>query len=335
MDRHHWFPRRGPGAFFRISFCAVLLVAAATAVTAAARAASPPGRPATLAQAATGWTLVWRDEFDGPQATGVDPGRWIVDTGTGYGCQGCPEQWGTGEVEVMSSSIANVYQDGDGHLAIRPVRDPGGGWTSGRIETLRTDFQAPTGGALAVEASIQQPNVSGPGAAGYWPAFWMLGAPYRGNYLNWPAIGEIDIMEDINGLSAVFATFHCGTSPGGPCHETTGIGSGQKECQGCQTGFHRYRMELDRSISPQQIRWYLDGVQIFAVASDQVDAQTWNNATDHGFFIILDVAMGGGFPAAFGGGPTAQTLSGYPMLVDYVRVYERPLSSVYLPVMRK
>src|SRR6185503_1081681 len=50
---------------------------------------------------------------------------------------------------------------------------------------------------------------------------------------------------------------------------------------------------------------------------------TWSNATNHGCFVILDVAMGGGFPAAFGGGPTAGTASGVPMIVDYVRVFTR------------
>src|SRR5262249_3621487 len=40
----------------------------------------------------------------------------------------------------------------------------------------------------------------------------------------------------------------------------------------------------------------------------------------HGFFVILNVAMGGAFPAAFGGGPTGATQSGVPMLVDYVTV---------------
>ncbi len=80
-------------------------------------------------------------------------------------------------------------------------------------------------------------------------------------------------------------------------------------------------MEYDRSVSPEQIRWYLDGSNFFTVNANQVDATTWNNATHHGFFIILNVAIGGGFPAAFGGGPTASTQSGVPMLVDYVAVY--------------
>jgi hypothetical protein len=160
--------------------------------------------------------------------------------------------------------------------------------------------------------------------AGYWPAFWMLGAAARpAGATNWPSIGEIDIMEDINGRSSEFATLHCGVDPGGPCNETTGIGSGERACAGCQTGFHTYAMDYDRSVSPEQIRWYLDGNNFFTVNANQVDATTWANATQHGFFVILNVAMGGGFPAAFGGGPNGSTVSGQPMLVDYVAAYTK------------
>ena len=277
----------------------------------------------TATARAGGWRLIWSDEFNGAAGTGVNTANWIYDTGTGYSCAGCPSNWGTGEVESMSSSTANVYQDGAGHLAIKPIRSANGTWYSGRIETQRTDFAAPVGGKLAVEGSIEQPNVTGNAALGYWPAFWMLGSAFRGNYLNWPGIGEIDIMEDVNGLSSEFGTLHCGTAPGGPCNEYSGIGSGQRACSGCQTAFHTYRMEYDRSVSPEQIRWYLDGVNFFTVYSNQVDPTTWNNALHHGFFVIFDLAMGGGFPNALAGGstPTASTASGVPMLVDYVRVY--------------
>jgi beta-glucanase (GH16 family) len=142
-------------------------------------------------------------------------------------------------------------------------------------------------------------------------------------------------MEDINGLSSVFGTLHCGTSPNGPCNEYSGIGSGQVACPGCQTAFHTYRVEFDKSITPQQIRWYLDGVNFFTVNASQVDTTTWDNATSHGFFVILDVAMGGSFPAAFGGVPTASTASGIPMLVDYVRVYTQPVMTTYLPLVAR
>ena len=260
--------------------------------------------------AATTWNQIWSDEFNGAAGTGINTSNWLYDTGTG---------WGTGEIETMSNSTNNVYQDGQGHLVIKPLLS-NGTWTSGRIESQRSDFAAPAGGELAVEASIQQPNVSGAAAAGYWPAFWMLGASYRVDR-NWPNDGEVDIMEDINGLSSVFGTLHCGVDHGGPSNNKSGIGSGQHACPGCQTGFHTYRVEIDRSVSPEQIRWYLDGVNYFTVNANQVDATTWANAVDHGFFIIFDLAMGGSFPAAFGGGPTSATQPGVPMIVDNVRVY--------------
>jgi hypothetical protein len=43
----------------------------------------------------------------------------------------------------------------------------------------------------------------------------------------------------------------------------------------------------------------------------------------HPFFIIYDLAMGGGFPDAFGGGPNAATISGGQMNIDWVAVYNK------------
>src|SRR5215470_4014697 len=310
---HQPSPRRFRRRPVLVSVAAVALALALVPVLVLNAEAALPTTPA-------GWTLVFSDDFGGAANTGLNTANWLYDTGTGY--PGGAANWGTGEVETMTNSTANVFQDGAGHLVIKPIRNGSGQWTSGRVETQRTDFAAPAGGKLRLEASIQQPNVSGAAAAGYWPAFWALGAAARGTgATGWPGIGEIDMMEDINGLSSEFGTLHCGVSPGGPCNEFTGLGSGQRACGGCQTGFHTYAVELDRSVSPEQIRWYLDGNNFFTVNANQVDATTWNNATHHGFFMILNVAIGGGFPAAFGGGPTASTASGVPMNVDYVAVY--------------
>ena len=270
------------------------------------------------ARAATpNWTLTWSDEFNGSANTGVDTSNWIYDTGTGY--PGGAANWGTGERETMSNSTTNVYQDGVGHLIIKPILS-NGTWTSGRIETQSTSFAAPSGGELAVEASIQLlPSITPATAQGYWPAFWMLGNVFRGNYNNWPSIGEVDAMENINGANTVYGTLHCGVDPGGLCNETTGL-QGKTDCSpDCQGTFHTYRVEIDRSTSPEEIRWYLDGQQYWKVDSNSsgMDATTWANAVDHGFFIILNVAIGGGWP----GNPNASTASGVPMVVDYVRTY--------------
>ncbi|MFF7757424.1 glycoside hydrolase family 16 protein [Streptomyces griseorubiginosus] len=288
-----------------------LAAALATAATLPADASAPTPP--------TGWSQVFVDDFNGTAGTGVNTSNWQYATGTSY--PGGPANWGTGEVETMTNSTSNVALDGNGNLRITPVRNAAGNWTSGRIETNRTDFQPPAGGKLRVEARIQMPNVTGTAAEGYWPAFWMLGAPYRGNYQNWPGVGELDIMENVQGMNRVWATMHCGTNPGGPCNETTGIGN-NVPCPGstCQSAFHTYTLEWDRSVSPETIRFLVDGTQFHSVNASQVDATTWANATNHGFFIILNVAMGGAFPDAFGGGLDSGTQSGVPMVVDYVQV---------------
>ncbi|MDX3758082.1 glycoside hydrolase family 16 protein [Streptomyces mirabilis] len=303
--------RRGPLRRIILAAVGTLTLAVAAVLPANASAPTPPA----------GWSQVFVDDFNGAAGSGVNTSNWQYDTGTSY--PGGAANWGTGEVETMTSSTNNVALDGNGNLLITPRRDASGNWTSGRIETTRTDFQPPAGGKLRVEARLQMPNVTGAAAKGYWPAFWTLGAPYRGNYQNWPSVGELDIMENVQGLNTEWATMHCGTNPGGPCNETSGIG-GNTPCAGttCQAGFHTYAMEWDRSTSPEEIRFYLDGVNFHTVKANQVDATTWANATNHGYFVILNVAMGGGFPDAFGGGPDSGTEPGHPLVVDYVQVLQ-------------
>ncbi len=157
-------------------------------------------------------------------------------------------------------------------------------------------------------------------------AFWALGAPYRGNYQNWPAIGEFDIMENVNGLNSVWGVLHCGVNPGGDCQETNGIGA-NRACPGssCQSAMHTYRFEWDRSVSPNQLRWYVDGQQFHSISQNQLSATTWSNMTGHAsYFLLLNVAMGGAFPNGVSGQstPTASTVSGRPMVVDYVAVWQ-------------
>ncbi|HST82398.1 MAG TPA: carbohydrate-binding protein [Kineosporiaceae bacterium] len=297
-------------------------VTAVTAVpallTAGAQAAVPPPQ--------AGFTTVFSDDFSGPAGVGVNRGNWLYSLGHKYtggpDNKGGADNWGTGEIQEMTDSTANAATDGSGHLAITPLRDSAGKWTSARIETNRTDFAAPAGGIMRVEASLQQPDVTTANGAAYWPAFWMLGADARPMAAqNWPSIGEIDIMENVNGLNSVFSTLHCGTAEGGPCNETTGIGSGKRDCLGCNSGFHTYAMELDRSVSPEQIRYYQDGALAFTTFADQFDAETWAKTTHHGFFLIFNVSIGGGFPKAFGHViPNEATVPGKPMLIDYVSV---------------
>jgi beta-glucanase (GH16 family) len=182
----------------------------------------------------------------------------------------------------------------------------------------------PAGSELMVTASIRQP---GPGnGTGYWPAIWLLGPGA------WPAHGEIDILEDVNGLDQHSGALHCGNlterdpdGTFGPCHEPNGLGSGPQPCPGCQQGYHTYSVIVDRrDTAHQEVRWYLDGRQFFSVSESRVGAAAWQSALGHGFAIILDMAMGGFYPDAICHctAPTTATTSGGSMSVQYVTVYQ-------------
>lgn len=232
------------------------------------------------------WRTTWAANFGGPLGSGVSPRSWTYDTGSGG--------FGNGEIETMTNAEGNVYLDGHGDLNIAAVYQ-GSVWTSGRIVTTKT-FGAPAGGEMMVTASIQQPGPAN--GTGYWPAFWLLGPG------SWPQDGEIDVMEDVNGLSENSGTLHCGNlvqhdADGslGPCHEYTGLSSGLRPCPGCQQGYHTYSVIVDRrNAADQQIRWYLDGNEYFSVSESRVGTATWVAAVDHGFNIILDLAIGGTYP---------------------------------------
>jgi hypothetical protein len=325
---------RGRRAVSRAKRRALLAVISALAPVAALLTvvSLPTSASATTVPAApSGFSTVFSDSFSGSSGSGVDS-NWTYDTGTQYNGTGCTANFGTSEVESNTNSTTNVSEDGSGHLNITAVKSGSGSWTSGRIETTADNFAAPAGGEMEVTASIKQPN---PGSGvGYWPAFWMLGAGFRSSGAgtsgtmdcsNWPYTGEIDIMEDVNALSEVAGTLHCGVDPGGPCNETTGLGSGLISCSGCQTGYNTYSVIVNRTdTSNESITWYLNGTAYKTVTESQVGTTDWHAAVDHGFFIILDNAMGGAFPNAICGctSPSGSTSSGASLSVGYVAVYQ-------------
>lgn len=303
-----------------------IVVAAAVVSLAAAVAWSGQqhaGDTAADLSPADAWQLEWSDDFAG--AAGALPSRddWLFDLGTAY--PGGPPNWGNGESQSYTDDPANVATDGAGNLRITPLRDAAGAWTSARLETTRADFKAPDGGVLRIESRIQMPDVTGDAALGYWPTFWAVGSPSRGKPDLWPSIGEIDISDQANGTDSVGGTLHCGVAPGGPCNELVGR-SGHQPCPGtpCPGNFHTYRFEWDRSVTPNQLRWSVDGEQFHTVEQDDVDAATWSDMADHaGYFLLLDVAIGGAMPDGSAGvdTPTAATAPGKSMVVDYVAVW--------------
>src|SRR5262249_37646246 len=122
-------PRSG---YLRTGLTALALAAAAIGLAGLARTASAAtAAPAAIPAPPPGFSLTWSDDFTGASGTGLDTGVWKYDTGPG-------SSFGTGEIETMTNSTANVFQDGAGHLVLRALHsgtDPNAGWTSGRVET--------------------------------------------------------------------------------------------------------------------------------------------------------------------------------------------------------
>jgi hypothetical protein len=269
---------------------------------------APAARADTVPPPPSGWTTVFGDNFAGAAGSAPSAANWFYDIGTGYG---------TGEIEQTTNSTNNVYLDGNGHLVLKAINS-GGTWTSARIESTRDDFQAPAGGELEMTASIQQPNPAN--GLGYWPAFWALGSPMRAGG-GWPQSGEIDMMEDVNGLNEASQTLHdSANSPGHaliPCPNTA---------SSCQTGYHTYSVLVDRTnTNAETMQFLMDGTVQSTITEASVGTSAWQAAIDHGFFIIWDLAMGGNYPDGVQGAttPTSATTSGASMSVGYVAVYEK------------
>jgi hypothetical protein len=284
-----------------------LLAGCLTSVLVATVVRAPAARADTVPPPPAGWTTVFGENFAGAAGSAPSPANWFYDIGTGYG---------TGEIEHTTNSTSNVYLDGNGHLVLKAINS-GGTWTSGRIESTRDDFQAPPGGELEMSASIEQPNPAN--GLGYWPAFWALGAPMRTGG-GWPQSGEIDMMEDVNGLNEASQTLHdAANSPGHALIACPGSGSG------CQTGYHTYSVIINRTnTSAETLQFVMDGTVESTITEASVGTTAWQEAIDHGFFIIFDLAMGGNYPNGICGctSPTSATTSGASMSVGYVAVYE-------------
>ena len=247
-----------------------------------------------------GQMLQWSDEFNG---SSVDLANWEFMNGDGTQF-GLPAGWGNNELQYYTDRPQNVFVSGGMlHIVARAENFAGYGYTSTRMRSRNLqDFLYGR-----IEARIQLPS-----GQGIWPAFWML--PSLPTYGGWAASGEIDIMESVNVADVVFGTTHFG----GQWPQNSSNGGTHRPGIDLSQGFHVYAIEW----SPDEIRWYFDGLQYHQVTSAQwFSANAPSNPRapfDLPFHLLLNVAVGGNFP----GDPNGS--NGFPMemLVDWIRVFD-------------
>jgi len=231
---------------------------------------------------------VWHDDFDGPA---LDATKWVRETGGGG--------WGNNELEFYTDRPENARVE-NGYLVIEARREQFGNreYTSARVKTQ---------GLGAWKYGRFEARIQIPRGQGLWPAFWTLGDDI--GTAGWPTCGEIDIMENIGREPhRVHGTVH------GPGYSgAQGVSSAYDlSAAAFADDFHLYAIEWDADA----IRWYVDDALYKTVTPKDLPGR-W--VYDHPFFIILNVAVGGGWP----GNPDATTVFPQTMRVDYVRVYQR------------
>lgn len=241
------------------------------------------------------YQLVWSDEFDDDH---LDTEVWDYNIGGGG--------WGNRELQYYTDRTENVRVE-DGCLVIEALKEDyqNNHYTSGRIlsrgkkEFLYGKFEA---------------RIKFPGGKGTWPAWWMMGGR-----MNWPACGEIDIMEHVGNIDnrASFAL-----------HTPLKNGSNGRNWSKVQffdyplsDDFHVYGVEWAQQEKggSDVIRFYVDGVQYAEVWQEQFENNdSWPFQKAH--FLILNLAIGGTM-----GGTVDDNIFLLPcrMFVDWVRVYQR------------
>jgi beta-glucanase (GH16 family) len=237
--------------------------------------------------------LVWADEFDGPNGTGLDPTKWTYEIGNGSG------GWGNKELEYYTNRTENVFMR-EGFLVIKAIKESyqGFNYTSGRFITRnKGDWKYGR-----IEARLKLPK-----GRGVWPAFWMM--PTRSVYGGWPNSGEIDIMEFVGyDANRVYGTVHRQAGSGGNGNGNTASIAGKND------DFQVVRIDWE----PGYIKWYLND-QLF---------HTYNNAAtgsaqwpfDQEFYCILNFAVGGEWGGAQG---VDESIWPQEFQIDYVRVYQK------------
>ena len=245
--------------------------------------------------------------FDDFSSATLDRSKWNVEiTGS--------QNHFNNELQAYIDSSKTIYTQ-DGMLVIQPWYNPGYvtkdgqhfDFISGRINTRdKFDF---TYGTASAKIRLEKGD-------GLWPAWWMLG------YGDWPKAGEVDIMEYVGEKDWASAAVH------GPGY------SGE-------TPFvNRYYFDKGRDISqwhiysvdwtPDSLVFKYDDIPMFRVTRTMA-ANYGNWAFDNKEFLILNFALGGGYPAKINGvkqpyyGLAASTLEMIKqqkakMYVDWVKV---------------
>ncbi len=257
--------------------------------------------------------LVWSDEFNTNGA--IDVNKWFHQTQLP-----ASGSWFNSELQHYTNQLANSFVNA-GFLNIVAKKEP---YTNQGITKQYTS--ARLNSKFAFKYGRVDVRAKVPIDAGTWPAIWMLGKNVNedGGYFDatygttdWPACGEIDIMEHgifpSQSINYIQSTLHSPSSFG------NSINNGGVVASDLANNYHIYSLNW----SPFQISFLLDNVVFYTYNPAIKNASNW--PFDKEQFLLLNNAIGGY------AGPTANNFTQSAMVIDYVRVYQNTLVDTQAP----
>jgi beta-glucanase (GH16 family) len=263
-----------------------------------------PGRPAAAPK------QLFFDDFGGPD---LDRSHWnVVVTGRTVNNE---QQAYTDSADVFTFVDGTSEGATNGALAIRPRYREGFTTPQGR----RFDFvsgRADSKGKFEFMPGTASARLKLSPGAGLWPAFWILGTG------QWPATGEIDVMEYVGEPDWTSVAIH------GPGYSgnTPLVHRAQMDPADGPSNWHVYGVEW----TADAMIFTIDGREIYR-ATRQAIEQYGKWAFDNEKYLILNLALGGNYPRSVN--KTDDPYPGLPagtvdlikqdkarFLVDWVRV---------------
>jgi beta-glucanase (GH16 family) len=248
------------------------------------------------------YQLVWSDEFSGTGSPNSI--QWFHQTQLPAG-----GNWFNGEQQHYTHRLNNSSV-GNGVLKITARKETftDQGQTKQYTSARLNSKFAFTYGRVDVRAKL-------PTGAGTWPAIWMLGQNINepGGFfssqfgtVDWPACGEIDIMEHWGSdPNVVHSSIHTPSSFGNTVNTQT------QRLSAVSSTFYVYSMIWDEN----KIDFLINDAVVYSYNPTVKNTTTWPFNKPH--YLLLNVAMGGI------GGAVDPAFTESAMEVDYVRIYQK------------
>lgn len=273
-----------------------------------------------------GWSMIWNDEFAGST---LDTSKWSAETGyllepDDIGTAG----WGNGELQHYTDSSENISVN-NGSLNITMKKEPKtfteSDDSSKKATALYSSGKLVSKNNFSFKYGRVDIRAKFPTGTGIWPALWML--PNDNIYGAWACSGEIDIFEGRGRIpNTVFGTLHYGSVWPGNLNTSDAfdmVADGKKGT--VFSDWHVYSVVWEED----SIKIYCDGKCYFKCTNEMwysgSNRGNVNAPFDQRFYLIMNLAAGGSFDNY---NVPESDFTQADMYVDYVRVYQRKVSSI-------